>query len=122
MPIRRGEIYFADLKSTQGREQAGYRPVLVVSSDVINRQPLVVSVVVGTSASRVSRDYPTNVRVSSKETGLPQDTVFLCFQLRSLDPDRFMDRNTGLSTPAGTMPANRLAEVDQALKLVLDLS
>ena len=119
--IRRGEIYFVNLNPTQGREQAGYRPVLVVSADAINQQPLVVTVVVGTSARHVTRDYPTNVRVSAQESGLPQDTVFLCFQLRSLDPSRFVDPQTGHEQRAGALPAARLREVEQALKLVLSL-
>ena len=76
--ISRGQIYFVDLNPTRGREQAGRRPVLVVSSDAINRQPLVVSVVVGTDAANVPRHYPTNVRVTARESGLPRDTVFLC--------------------------------------------
>jgi mRNA interferase MazF len=87
--ISRGQIYFVNLNPTRGREQAGRRPVLVVSADAINRQTLVVTVVVGTKASNVTRDYPTNVRVTGRETGLSYDTVFLCFQLRSLDPSRF---------------------------------
>jgi mRNA interferase MazF len=119
--ISRGQIYLVDLAPTRGREQAGRRPVLVVSSDAINRQPLVVTVVVGTDARNVPRDYPTNVRVSAKETGLPRDTVFLCFQIRSLDPGRFVDRQTGLPAPAGVMPAPRMAEVEAALRLVLRL-
>ena len=45
MVISRGEIYFVDLTPTKGREQAGFSPVLVLSADAINRQPLVVSVV-----------------------------------------------------------------------------
>ena len=117
--ISRGHVYFVDLDPTRGREQAGRRPVLVVSSDAINRQPLVVTVVVGTDARNVPRDYPTNVRASAKETGLPRDTVFLCFQIRSLDPSRFRDPRTGLPAPAGVMPAARMAEVEEALKLVL---
>jgi mRNA-degrading endonuclease toxin of MazEF toxin-antitoxin module len=32
------------------------------------------------------RDYPTNVRVAPADGGLPMETVFLCFQIRSLDP------------------------------------
>ena len=47
MPIQRGDIYFVNLNPVQGREQAGQRPVLVLSIDVINRLPLVVTVVVG---------------------------------------------------------------------------
>jgi mRNA interferase MazF len=119
--ISRGQIYFVDLAPTRGREQAGRRAVLVVSSDAINRQPLVVTVVVGTDARNVPRDYPTNVRVSAKETGLPRDTVFLCFQIRSLDPSRFIDPGAGVPRAAGVVPPGRMAEVDHALKLVLRL-
>ena len=42
--ISRGQVHFIDLDPVRGREQAGRRPVLVVSSDAINRQPLVVTV------------------------------------------------------------------------------
>ena len=112
--ISRGSIYFVELAPTQGREQAGQRPVLVVSVDSINRQPLVVTVVVGTDAANIPRDYPTNVRVSARESGLPKETVFLCFQVRSLDPSRF-------GAPSGVLAEARMAEVERALRLVLGL-
>lgn len=112
--ISRGSVYFVDLDPTHGREQAGRRPVLVVSVDSINRQPLVVTVVVGTDAANIPRDYPTNVRVPARESGLPRDTAFLCFQVRSLDPSRF-------GPPSGVLPEARMAEVSQALRLVLGL-
>lgn len=119
--ISRGQIYFVNLSPTQGREQAGRRPVLVVSVDAINRQPLVIAVVVGTDAKNVRRDYPTNVRVTAKETGLPLDTVFLCFQIRSLDPGRFFDPNTHRPNLVGSLPPTRMVEIDNALRLVLGL-
>jgi len=119
--ISRGDIYFANLDPTKGRDQAGYRPVLVVSADAINRQPLVVTVVIGTDAKNVPHDYPTNVRVTARETGLPKDTVFLCLQVRSLDPSRFYDPKTKRPLLAGTLPRRRMEEVDGALKLVLGL-
>ena len=112
--VKRGRIYWADLNPTRGREQAGRRPVLVVSDDAINGQPLVVSVVVGTDAANVPKDYPVNVRVKAKDAGLPSDTVFLCFQLRSMDHSRLADQ-------AGAMPPEKMAAVDRALKLVLGL-
>lgn len=120
--ISRGQIYFVNLSPTHGREQAGRRPVLVVSADAINRQPLVVTVVVGTDAKHVPRDYPTNVRMTAKETGLPRDTVFLCFQVRSLDPARFFDPKTHRPNLAGSAPSSRMAEVERALRLVLNLA
>ena len=48
MTIQRGEIYFFNLNPVQGREQAGQRPVVVLSINTINQLPLVVTVVVGT--------------------------------------------------------------------------
>ncbi len=118
--IRRGRIYWADLNPVRGREQSGRRPVLVVSDDAINRQPWVVTVVVGTDASNIARDYPVNVRVSAAESGLPRDTVFLCFQLRSLDPKRLCD-GSDQAVAIGALPEARLAEVEKALRLVLAL-
>ena len=113
--ISRGQVYFASLDPIQGREQSGRRPVLVISSDAINRQPLVIAVIVGTDAANIQRDYPTNIRVPAAESGLPRDTVFLAFQLRSLDHSRF-------AGPAvGTLSPTRMAEIADALRLTLEL-
>lgn len=119
--ISRGQIYCVNLDAVRGREQQGVRPVLVVSADAINRQPLVVTVVAGTDAAHLPRDYPTNVRVPARESGLPKDTVFLCFQLRALDPTRFRDPRTGRLAPVGQLSAARMVEVDAALRAVLSL-
>ncbi len=113
--IQRGEIYFVDLDPTRGREQAGRRPVLVVSSDRINNLPLVVMVVVGTKGENVSRDYPTNVRVPSDESGLSMETVFLCFQLRAIDQKRFPRE------PAGKVSDNVLLKIENAIRYCLEL-
>ena len=115
MAVQRGEIHFVNLNPVQGREQAGRRPVLVLSADAINRLPLVVTVVVGTKGENVARDYPTNVRVSTAESGLPMETVFLCFQLRSLDPGRFA------GPPAGKVSGAVLERVETAVRQCLEL-
>jgi|SRR3990167_733110 len=95
MAIKRGEIYFVDLNPAKGKEQTGTRPVLVLSIDAINKLPLVVTVIVGTKGENISHDYPTNVRVPPIESGLPMETVFLCFQIRSIDPVRFPKQSSG---------------------------
>src|SRR4051812_35792064 len=115
MAIQRGEIYFVDLDPVQGREQAGKRPVLVLSAEAINRLPLVVAVVVGTKGANVSRDYNTNVRVPSVESGLPEETVFMCFQLRSLDKARFP------AMPAGRIAGSVLKQVEHTVRHCLGL-
>ncbi len=115
MPVQRGDIYFVDLNPVQGREQAGHRPVVVLSIDSINQLPLVVTVVVGTKGENVSRDYPTNVRISPPESGLLIESVFLCFQLRSLDPKRFPTR------PAGRISNAALKRIEDAVRYSLGL-
>jgi mRNA-degrading endonuclease toxin of MazEF toxin-antitoxin module len=72
MAIQRGEVYFVNLNPVKGREQAGQRPVLVLSNDAINQLPLVVTVVIGTKGSNVTKDYPTNVRVPPQESCVRQ--------------------------------------------------
>jgi mRNA interferase MazF len=113
--IQRGEIYFVDLNPAQGREQAGRRPVLVLSIDDINRLPLVVTVIVGTKGENIPRDYPTNARLSVAETGLPMETVFLGFQVRSLDGGRFPD------APAGRITGAALQRVEKTVRYCLGL-
>ncbi len=113
--IRRGEIYFVDLNPTKGREQSGRRPVLVLSVDAINKLPLVVTVVVGTKGKNLPKDYPTNVRVSEEESGLPMETVFLCFQIRSIDPNRFPGQ------AAGKISNETLEKIENAVRRCLGL-
>lgn len=95
--------------------------MLVVSSDAINRRPRVVTVVVGTEARNVEREYPVNVRVPSNESGLSRGTVFLCFQVRSLEPSRFLDSTGCPLAPAGTLPSSRMMDIGQAVRISLDL-
>lgn len=115
MSIQRGEIYFVNLNPVQGREQAGQRPVLVISIDEINRLPLVVTVIVGTKGENLQRDYPSNVRVSPVDSGLPIETVFLCFQIRSLDSRRFSEQ------AAGKLSEQAMSRVEIATRYCLGL-
>lgn len=115
MAIQRGEIYFVNLNPVEGREQAGRRPVLVLSIDAINRLPLVITGVVGTKGANVPKDYRMNVRVSSAESGLPYETVFLGFQIRSLDPKRFPDK------PVGKVSEEVMAKIEKAVRYTLGL-
>lgn len=115
MNIQRGQIYFVNLNPVQGREQAGQRPVLILSNNQINTLPLVITVIVGTKGANIRQNYPTNVRVTPEDSGLPIVTVFLCFQIRSLDRGRFFDQ------PAGELSASKMAEVETAVRYCLGL-
>ncbi len=113
--IKRGEIYFVDLNPVKGREQSGQRPVLILSIDSINKLPLVVTVVVGTKGANIPHNFPTNVRISAKERGLPMETVFLCFQIRSIDPNRFPEQ------AAGKISDINLEKIENAVRRCLGL-
>ncbi len=115
MSIERGQIYFVNLNPVQGREQAGTRPVLILSINSINQIPLVVTVVVGTKGASIQSDYPTNVRVSPTDSGLPLETIFLCFQIRSLDANRFP------INPAGQLSEAKMLEVEATVRYCLGL-
>lgn len=115
MTIQRGEIYFVNLNPIKGREQSGERPVLVISSNTINKLPLVITVVVGTKGDNIKQDYPGNVRVAATDSGLPMETVFLCFQIRSLDQGRFP------ASPAGELTNNVMKQIEQAVRYCLGL-
>ena len=115
MKIQRGQIYFVNLNPIQGREQSGKRPVLVISINEINNLPLVVTVIVGTNGANIRRDYPTNVRVSPQESGLKIETVFLFFQIRSLDSSRF------LMDQVGNISLDKMIEVENAVRYCLEL-
>ncbi len=115
MAISRGQIYFVDLDPVKGHEQSGLRPVLVISTDGINRKPLVVTVVIGTKGSNVTREYPSNIRVPSQDSGLPLETVFLCYQVSSLDHSRFN------GPPVGKLSNVFMKKVEDALRLCFEL-
>jgi mRNA interferase MazF len=87
----------------------------VLSIDAINQLPLVVTVVVGTKGTNIQRDYSTNVRVSPSDSGLSIETVFLCFQIRSLDTNRFP------SEPSGKLSDAKMFEVEAAVRYCLGL-
>ena len=99
MPIHRCEIYFVNLNPVQGREPAGDRPVIVLSVDAINRLPLVVAVVVGTKGENVTRDYPTNVRVTVAERDFRWRPYFSVFRsdrwIRNASPPRQLAQSAG---------------------------
>ena len=115
MTIQRGEVYFVNLNPVQGKEQADQRPVLIISTDTINQLPLVITVVIGTKGANIPRDYPTNVRLSPEEGGLPLETVFLCFQIRSLDVSRFSQE------PTGKLSDKSMGLIDSAVRYCLGL-
>jgi mRNA interferase MazF len=92
-------MYLADLNPVRGHEQAGYRPVVVVQSDVINSVTSTVVIVPFTTNLRRAL-LPSCQLVRAGDGGLLQDSVALCHQLRVVDKSRLATRLGALSAQA----------------------
>jgi len=83
--ILRGEIRWADLSPVRGREQAGQRPVLVLSHDVFNeRSGTVIAVAMTSQEPRAG--FP--LTLESKAAGLTKRSWLKISQIRTLSVDR----------------------------------
>jgi len=87
--ILRGEIRWADLNPVRGREQAGRRPVLVLSHNVFNeRSGTVIAVAITSQPQRAG--FPLTLELKAK--GLPKRSWAKISQIRTLSVERLGDR------------------------------
>lgn len=112
--MRRGDVYDARLSPTEGSEQAGIRPVIIVSREAINRYSSVIVVVPVTKAANVRRAYPSNVRLAKDDGGLTVDSVALGGQVRAIAKSRLLRCR-------GHLSAEAMRQVNEALRITLDL-
>jgi mRNA interferase MazF len=83
--ILRGEIRWADLNPTRGREQSGLRPVLIISHDVFNERSGTVIAVALTSQQQKA-GFPLTLKLKSKN--LPKQSWVKISQIRTLSVER----------------------------------
>lgn len=115
--MRRGDIRLTDLEPVRGSEADKRRPAVVVSNDRANAAAVrlgrgVVTIIPVTS--NVSRIFPFQVLLSAEVTGLPVDSKAQAEQVRSVAVER-------LGPAVGRLPAAVMAELDDALRLHLQL-
>jgi mRNA interferase MazF len=83
--ILRGDILWADLNPVRGREQAGHRPVLVLSHEVFNsRSGTVIAVALTSQQPRAG--FPLTLELKAK--GLPKRSWAKISQIRTLSVER----------------------------------
>ncbi len=81
-------IFWVYLESGKGSEQSGKRPVLVISAEEVNQYLPVVAIISLTSYKEGRKIYPTEVYLSTSETGLAKDSIALVHQVRVISKDR----------------------------------
>lgn len=89
--IRTGDIWYAVLDPIRGREQGGYRPVVVVSADWfhdVSGAELLLCVPLTTR----DRQYATHVAIQPPEGGIREPSWAMCEQMRATSRERFRKR------------------------------
>lgn len=86
MMVARWSVWLANLEPVVGSEQGKTRPVLIISQTALNKILPVVNVLPITTRKPNRRIYPNEAFI--KSAGLLNDSIVLCFQIRTLDKQR----------------------------------
>ena len=113
MIIKRGDIYYADLRPVIGSEQGGVRPVLIIAKDTPNSHST--TVICAAITSRMNKaKLPTHVELDADRYKLVKDSVILLEQVRTIDKKRLKEKVCHLDEEI-------LHKVDKALIISLEL-
>jgi mRNA interferase MazF len=107
--ILRGDILWADLDPTRGHEQAGLRPVLVISQDVFNQRSGTV-ITLALTSQEPTAEFPLTLELSSKS--LPKRSWVKIGQIRTLSVER-------LGKKIGNASPEELAQVIEGLNEIV---
>ena len=89
--MKRGDVYYADLRPVIGSEQGGIRPVLIIQNDVGNKHsPTVICAAITSKLEKAK--LPTHITISSNMYDMEKDSVILLEQLRTIDKKRLKDK------------------------------
>ena len=114
MMIRRGDIFYADLRPVIGSEQGGIRPVLIIQNDVGNRHsPTVICAAITSKMNKAK--LPTHIELNAAKYDMDKDSVILLEQLRTFDKKRLKDRICHLD-------GEIMQKVNRALEISLELN
>lgn len=116
MQVRRGDIVIVDLNPTRGSEQRGTnRPCIVIQNDVGNQYAPTTIIAPFTTQYDPDDIYPFEVEIQSSNTALDRDSVADLSQIRVVDIDKRVQKNIG------SVPDEKMAEIDSAIKDSLGL-
>lgn len=108
----RGEVWLIDLNPTRGREQAGVRPGLVVSTDPFNHGPA--GLVVVLPLTTTARGIPLHVPVDRPEGGVRDRSYIKCEDIRSVAKERLREY-------WGPVSPRTMAALEDRLRILLQL-
>jgi mRNA interferase MazF len=106
--ILRGDIWWADLNPVRGHEQAGVRPVLVISHEVFNRHSGTV-IALAIASQPPAAGFPLTLALSTR---LPKPSWVKISQIRTLSVER-------LSTKVGQVTPEELDQIVEGLNEIV---
>ncbi|MHB8576888.1 MAG: type II toxin-antitoxin system PemK/MazF family toxin [Dehalococcoidia bacterium] len=109
---RQGEVWFANLDPVAGHEQAGRRPVLIVSIDPLNASAS--ELVIALPITRTQRGVSVHVAIQPPDGGLRVAGAIMCDQIRTLAKLR-------LGRRVGAVSDDTFSEVRDRLRYILGL-
>ncbi len=114
MVIKRGDIFYADLRPVVGSEQGGVRPVLIIQNDTGNKHsPTVICAAITSKMNKAK--LPTHVEIDSNHYDIVKDSVILLEQLRTIDKTRLKDKVCHLDRDI-------ITKVNEALLISLEMA
>jgi len=100
------------LEPVRGHEQGGARPAVIVSNDIFNQSAAELVVVVPvTTKGKPIRSF---LKIEPPEGGLKQTSFVICDQVRTVSRHR-------LSRPIGRLSPPAMREIEERLRILLDL-
>lgn len=111
--VKRGDIVLVNLEPKKGSEQGGIRPALILQNDTYNKYSPV-TIVAAITSKIFSKEYPTNVFVTKKESKLKKDSTILLNQIRTIDKSRIIKKVSSLNLI-------NMSKVNNAIKICLSL-
>ena len=116
MTIDRWSVWLADLDPVVGSEQGKTRPVIVISQSDLNQILRVVNVIPITSRKQNRQIYPNETLINANEANLPNESIALCYQVRTLDKRRLLRKIGDLND--STVQDNLVAALCFQLEIV----
>ncbi len=111
--MKRGDVYYADLRPVIGSEQGGIRPVVIVQNDIGNLHSPTIIVAAVTSKLNKAK-LPTHIELSADRYHMVRDSVILLEQLRTIDKSRLKEKICHLD-------GEIMGLIDKGLKISLEL-
>ena len=109
----RGDVWLADLNPVRGHEQAGKRPVLILSVNEFNQGPAGLVIVLPLTTR--DRGIPFHIPLVPPEGGVKQTSFAMCDAIRSISRER-------LNEYWGVVRLKTMREVEDKISILLGLA